>query len=167
MSNSDKSGCDELWEHLVESEAAFYAARLTLFSSCRNELVDLTRLALGKPNQRVTALGIIKLLTIEEQQLLLADLLSIACFTHGQTAVARELILALPHDWLINNIEEAAEPLLRFNNYEEFQGLFQIYMELDVNLARKLAERAANHPDEDVQDAADHFFQTLKRQNEL
>ena len=153
--------CEELWRRLVQAEAAFYAARGSLFTTCRNELVELSRLALHTPNQRVTALGIIKLLSIEEQQSLLPDLLSLACFNHGQTAVARELVLALPREWLINRIEEAAEPLLQFDSYEEYLWLFEIYMELDASLARKLAQRAADHSDVDIQDAARHFYQAL------
>ena len=159
--------CDELWRRLVEAETAFYAARGNLFTSCRNELVDLTRSALEIPQQRVTALGVIQLLTVEERQLLLPDLLSIACFNHGQTEFARELVLALPHQWLINNIEEAAEPLLRNNDYEEYQGLFDIYIELDLKLAKKLAQRAANHSDVDIQDSANRFFQALTEKGEL
>lgn len=154
--------CDELWRQLVEAENAFYAARGSLFTSCRSKLVDLIRTGLEKPTYRVTALGMVKLLTIEERQQLLPDLLSIACFCHGLTIFARELVLELPREWLLKNIEEAAEPLLGFNDHEEYRGLFQIYLELDLALARKLAQRAANHSDVDIKDAADDFSRVLK-----
>lgn len=162
MNEFTKDKCDELWLQLVEAEAAFYAARGRLFSSCRNQLVDLLRTALENPSHRVTALGVVKLLTSEERQQLLPDLLSLACCCHGLTVDARELVLELPREWLIKNIEEAAEPLLGFDDYEEYRGLFQIYLELDLTLARKLAERAAIHSDADIKDSADDFFRILK-----
>lgn len=154
--------CDELWQRLVDAEWAFYTARARLFSSCRNKLVELTREALKVPQQQVTALGIVKLLMVEERQELLPEVLQLACTVHGQTETASDLVLGLPRQWLLDNIEPAAEPLLRFDDYEEYRGLFQIYLELDLRLAKTLAERAAKHPDVDIQEAADDFFRVLK-----
>ena len=162
MSQSREDNCNELWRRLVLAEAEFYFARAALFSSCRNQLVELIRLALDVPSERVTALGIVKLLSIEERQSLLPDLLSMACFFHGLTGDARELVLELPREWLIRNIEEAAERLLEFNDHEEYRGLFQIYLELDSGLAKKLAERAAGHTDGDIREAGVDFFRALK-----
>ena len=162
MNEFNKDKCDELWRRLVEAESAFYAARASLFSSCRNQLVDLVRKGLENPSHRVTALGLVEVLTIEERQQLLPDLLSLACCCHGLTVDARELVLELPREWLIQNIEQAAEPLLGFDDYEEYRGLFQIYLKLDLTLARKLAKRAANHYDADIKDAADDFSRILK-----
>ncbi len=157
-----EDNCNELWRRLVEAETKFYSARMALVSSCRNQLVDLIKLGLEDPGQRVTALGMVKLLSIEERQSLLADVLSIACCVNGLTGVARELVLELPREWLISNIEEAAEFLLGFNDYEEYRGVFEIYMELDLGMARKLAERAVNHTDEDIRDAGNDFLQMLR-----
>jgi len=162
MSEHREDSCHELWRRLVDAEWAFYTARAALFVSCRNQLVELTRAALEDPHQRVTALGIAKLLTIEERQSLLQDLLPLACSIHGQTGVAYELVLELPHEWLMQNIENAAERMLRPADYEEYRGLFEIYRELDLRLAKSLAERAANHPDVDIQEAAADFFLILK-----
>lgn len=167
MSEPDKDNCDELWRQLVEAESRFYAAGNLVLTSCRNQLVELIRPALLRPHQTVTALRMAKFLTIEERQSLLPDLLGIACSYHGQTAFARELVLDLPHEWLINNIEASAERLLQYNSYEEYQGLFQIYMELDLTLAKKLTERAARHSDPDIQDASDHFLEALRQEGEL
>ena len=161
MSEPSENSCEELWRRLVEAEAAFYFARMALFSSCRSKFVDLTRAALQHPNQRITALNIAKLLTIEERQSLFPDLLAMACFGHGLTGAAYELVLSLPHEWLINNIEEAAEPLLKHDDYEQYRGLFQIYIELDLKLARSLAERTAKHSDIDIREASDDFFRAL------
>jgi hypothetical protein len=162
MSELRDDGCDKLWRRLVEAETAFYWARHTLFSSCRNKLVELTKEALDDPHQRVTALGIVKLLTVEERQVLLPDVLPLACTIHGQTEFARELVLGLPRQWLIDHIEQAAAPLLGFDDYEEYSGVFQIYLELDTKLARSLAERAAGHSNPDIREAGEHFFEALK-----
>lgn len=42
----------------------------------------------------------------------------------------------------------------------------KIYIELDVELARKLAQRAASHSDIDIQDASNDFFETLRQKDE-
>ena len=125
MSAVGKHDCNELWRQLVDAEARFYAAGNAVVVSCRNQLVDLIRPALLNPSQTVTALRMVRFLTVEERQSLLSNLLSLACSFHGETAAARELVLALPHEWLIKHIEETAEPLLAYNNYEEYRGLFQ------------------------------------------
>ena len=71
---------------------------------------------------------------MEERQLLLVDLLSLASFSHGLTHKARAHVLSLPAAWLRAHIEAAAEPLLRHDDFEEYQGLLQIYEDWIRNL---------------------------------
>jgi hypothetical protein len=68
--------------------------------------VDLVRSGLNAPDMRVTALGIASLLPMEQRQLLLGELLSLACFTHGSTELARNLVLSIPCQWLLANIQQ-------------------------------------------------------------
>lgn len=93
---------------------------------------------------------------------MLRDLLSLACSYSGETGKARELVLSLPHEWLLNNIEASAESLLQYESYEEYWGLLQIYTELDKELGLKLAHRAASHPNEDIRDAGEHYLEILQ-----
>ena len=163
MSETVASTCDEKWQSLLEAEFKFYAARMDLFATCREQLVELVRTGLTVPSQRVTALGVAKLLTIEERQDLLGDLLALASWVHGSTVTAREIVLSLPQQWLIDNIEESAEPLLLYNDHEEYRGLFEIYVRLDRRLTEKLADRAVNHTDPDIQEAGADFFNFLRK----
>lgn len=52
---------------LVEAEEKFYAAGNSVLLSCRNHLVELIGPALLKPSELITALGMIKFLTVEER----------------------------------------------------------------------------------------------------
>ena len=162
MNEMVASTCEEKWQRLLEAEFKFYAARMELFSTCREQLVELVRAGLNVPSQRVTALGVAQLLTIEERQLLLVDLLALASYCHGLTVTARDIVLSLPQQWLIDNIEESAEPLLQYDDHEEYRGLFEVYVRLDRKLTEKLAERAMNHTDPDIQEAGADFFNILR-----
>ncbi len=52
----------------------------------------------------------------------------------------------LPRPWVLENIERVAEPHLAGNWQEEaYQRLLELYVELDTDLARNLAQREASH----------------------
>jgi hypothetical protein len=120
--------------------------------------IELVRAALYHPDKRVAALRVIENMSVEEKQQLFYELLEVACYSHGLTHFARELILSLPHDWLVENIEQYAEPILRREDYEEYRGILAIYSEIDKDLTRKLAERAIKHDDLDIREAGEDFL---------
>src|SRR5947209_9237900 len=111
--------CLVLWNKLVETEKAFHSARAQLLSKCsRSIVVELVHSKLQVVEDRITALGIVPLLTVEEQEQLFDSLLSLASFSHGLTDAARKIILSLPRAWVIANVEEYAEKLLGCDDYE-------------------------------------------------
>ncbi len=154
--------CIAKWQHLVDRESAFYSARMDLLGNCREHLVELVQNGLNNPAHRVTALGVVSLLTIKEKKELFNDLLSLASFGHGLTHKAQELILSLPRDWVLDNIEHAVEPFLQYNNYEEYQRFLELYSQLDNTIAINLANRAAKHPNEDIKEIGEHFLNLLR-----
>lgn len=157
--NEQRESCTELWRRLVDAEKEFISARMDLFARCRAELVELVRRGLDE--DRITALGVASMLSVEELQKLFGDLLSLASFGHGQIQKCRDLIVSLPKEWVLANIERAAEPLLESNEYEEYQRLLELYSELDHDLAVNLALRAAAHADDDIKEAGRHFLEML------
>lgn len=129
-----------LWRRLLEAEGLFHNARRELFLGCSPPvLVELVRTGLHNPTERVTALGVVFLLTIEDRKRLFKELLSLASFSHGSTTTARELFAISAVKWLVANIEESAETLLEHDDYEEYRALLQMHMVLDHELARNAA----------------------------
>ena len=103
-----------------------------------------------------------KLLTAPQRQQLFPDLLSLASLGHGLTGASRELIVGLPREWVLSNIEMAAKPILEQGGYEEYQRLLELFTELDSGLALRLAENAMAHPADDVREIGRDFVQKLR-----
>ncbi|ATB37721.1 hypothetical protein CYFUS_003146 [Cystobacter fuscus] len=89
------------------------------------------------------------------------NLLILASNVHGHTERSRGILLSLPMQWVLENIEARAEPLLHEATQEEYRALFELYLELDQGLARRLAERALNHLDPEVREAGEEFMEQL------
>jgi len=99
----------ELWNRVVETERAFMNARALLLANAR-DIVGLVHEAIR--SQRHTALAVAKCLRPQQLQELLSDLLELASFLHGQTAYAVDLILTMPREWVLSNIENYATRIL-------------------------------------------------------
>jgi hypothetical protein len=150
----------KLWRKVVDADHAFINARMELFANC-SSLVEVARHGLKDPTERWTALGIIALMRIEDRLLLFDSLLDLASSSHAYMGEARELILSLPREWVLANVEKSAEPLLRRGDYSEYRGLLALYAELDHDLACRLARRAAEDSDEDIREAGEDFLEKL------
>lgn len=112
----------ELWQHAVEAEQELSSARKELFSKS-SSLIASVRIGLERPTERAAALGVAATLPIEKRKHLLPDLLALATYVHSLTSEARRVVLSLPHDWLLANVEKYAEPMLARDDYEEYTGL--------------------------------------------
>ena len=149
-----------LWEEYLRAAQAFSKARGDLFTKA-SSLVELVRAGLFDPVQRTSALGIVTFMKEEERKQLFPRLLSLASFVSGATLAARELVLSLPREWVLANVEEAAEPLLQDGSDEEYRALFEVFIRIDRGLADKLARRAAQHSDEDIKEAGQDLLERL------
>jgi len=137
----------ELWRHFVQAEQSFLSARTRLTTS--PSAVALIRAGLARPSERSAALDAAALLPTDKKR----DL-----FVHGGIGAARAIILSLPHDWLLANIEQYAEPLLAYEDDEEYRRLLELYSLIDRDLTLKLARRAAEHADPDIKEAGEDFL---------
>jgi len=161
MVNEQASDIDRgLWQHYVEAEQTCIAARMRLFSES-SALVELVRSGLADPKERAAALDVSALLSVGQKQQLFGDLLALASFGHGLVHTVRDIILSLPHDWLVANIEQHAEPLLAYDEHEEYRRLLELYRLIDRDLTLRLARRAAAHGDEDIREAGEDVLAAL------
>jgi len=147
----------ELWQRFIEAEHQLSSAREKLFSETAS-LVPLVRAGIERRSERSTALKVAATLPIEKRQELLPDLLALATYVHGLTGEARHIILTLPHDWLIANLENYAEPILARDDFEEYTGLLELYSHMDRTLTLQLARRAAGHSDPDIREVGEDFL---------
>ena len=148
------------WNELKDAYANFVKARMKFFQKSP-EIVATLRRALDNPGERILALETAALLPIDQRQSLFFDLLTCASYCHGATALSRDLILSLPREWVLQHIEDAAEPILQTGGYEEYQALLDLYFLLDQDLTRRLATRALNQSDPELNEIASDFLTEL------
>jgi hypothetical protein len=149
-----------LWKEFVDAYNAFTLASLEFYSKAIQK-VALVKSGIRNPTQRQAALRVAEDMKLEEKQELFSELLEVACFYHGLTQFAQKIILSLPHDWLLENIERYAEPILQRDDYEEYRGLLHLYVKIDTNLTKKLVERALKHDNLDIREAGEDFQKKL------
>ena len=158
----------DLWRELVDAEANAGSSQRAFLNQCAVTRIDSIRRGLDAAGaQRLTALRLIPLLPLSDRQELFPDLVRFASWAHGLIQRFRDLVLALPRDWVIANIERAAEPLLENSSetyqFEEYRRLLELYTQLgDCGLIERLANRAISHSDEDVREAGQDSLLRLK-----
>lgn len=147
------------WARLVESHKNFTLALQDFFEK-EVDRVGILRSAL-RGNDRFTAISIAGYLTKDELLQLFPDLLSLASFSHGAIETVRDLIKSLPLERVLDNIEQVAEPLLNEGGYDEYRRLLELYVEIDRDLAIKLAKKALENSDYDIREAGEDFMKKL------
>jgi hypothetical protein len=149
-----------VWQKLVEQHKAFALALKEFFA----EGVD--RVALMKDGlrsqDRATAIYLLTYLKVSELEGLWPELIYLASFSHGAIKTIRDAILSLPQEWVLARIEEAVEPLLQQGTYDEYRRFLELYIDLDHELALKLALRAVEHSDFDIREAGEDTLKKLK-----
>lgn len=156
-----ESGHDiEVWRKLVETHSAFLAASREFFTEGVDR-VALVREALRDGKDKFTACHVLTQMQASELEGLFDALVEWASTGHSLIHVFREAILSLPREWVLANIEEAAEPCLRDGTCDEFRRFLELYIRLDHDLTLRLAQRASAHPDADIHEAGRDFLGTL------
>jgi hypothetical protein len=158
MNNPLDKNEEILWQNLinaflrnVEASSAFFAPGV--------DRVKLVRQGFRRGNIAAT-LSIASRLESSELVELLPELVNMST-AQGYARKAREIILSLPHDRLIVSIEEAAEPILLFNDEVDLRQIFHLYLEIDRALAVKLVKRAINHSDEYIREVGQELLETV------
>ena len=144
-----------LWDQLVHDFVHGGAASNTYqeFFQPGMDRVALIRQALRTPGgDRMTALTLLKGMALDEQQRLFPELIQAARAVHGPVAAVREIIRSLPRDWVLAHIEPEAEAVLADEAYDDYWMFLELYKQLDVARAFRLAQRAAMHADPDIRE---------------
>jgi hypothetical protein len=151
----------QLWQNYFRAWNNFYSAKHDLVVHAES-LVEVVRQGLRHPQHRSAALEIAYIMKPEQLQHLFDVLLAHTAYRMSATAdTASELILKLPHEWLLENIEVQAEPLLSANDVLDYQGLFVLYRQIDIGLAKRLTERALANSDPEIREAGADFAEVL------
>lgn len=136
-----------------------YVAISSEFLTSKIDRLKLLREGLRRGDIAVT-LTLASSLNLSELSQLLPELVLFST-SHGYARKARELILSLPKEWLLEHIESISEPILQANEEEDFWRILELYFEIDPQLTENLAKRAINHSDEYIREAGQYFWGKL------
>jgi hypothetical protein len=109
-------------------------------------------------SDRVLGIMLLPYLKENEKMELFSDLIFLASFTHGGLAVVRETITSLPKEWLLERIEETAEPYLQNGDYEQYRRFLELFSLIDKVITQKLAITALQSSDFDIKEAGEDFL---------
>ncbi|MEQ8465193.1 hypothetical protein [Coleofasciculus sp. E1-EBD-02] len=154
----------ELWQKVFNQETAYIQARQDFLNNSPDR-IGFIKKALHNPTERGTALRLIEYLELEERQSLFDDLLDLASVSQSDIELCRKVILSLPKNWLLANIEKSAEPLIQDGTDEEYRRLLELYLDIDRELAKRLAQRAVEHDDLDIREVGEDFQNYLKNRH--
>ena len=149
-----------LWQDLIKDFFKFAETSRAFFKP-EVDRVKLLREGFRR-GEIAAALHLTSSLESAELSDLLPELVYIST-AHGYARKTREIILSLPHDWLITHIEEVAEPILQSSDEFDFRQIFQLYLEVDRAMAARLAEKAINHSDEYIREVGRDFLEILSK----
>ena len=162
MLQEQNANNQEIWHKLVESETVYIENRQNFVRDCTNKIAIFQN-ALHTPAERGTALRLIEYLKTEDRQLLFDDLVDLASVSHSDIELCRQAILGLPKSWLLENIETSTAEILKNGTDEEYRRLLELYIEIDLGLAGRLAKQALDHADPDVCEVGEDFDNYIKR----
>ena len=154
-----------LWKRYVAASKTYCEA----VDAILNEIdaphrIKLVRSAFKNREHRHHAFLMIRYMTIEERKALLDILVGSAYSNSGLRSLATELILSIPKEWLIANIEKYTEPILgrRENAADYCSGFLSLFSDIDDALTLRLAQRAVRSEDEDVREIGEFYLERLQ-----
>lgn len=138
------------WDEYVK---AAYQLRL----EHRSELVALVKRGLHSAKDAAVAFPVAETIAADEKKEIVPDLLR-WCASEKYASMARGLILSISHDWLVENIEIAAEPTLSENDFLDWVNILKLFSEIDTGLARRLAQRMVVHSDSEIREWGEEYL---------
>jgi hypothetical protein len=167
MSQASLPDLDTRWQRVVQ-EFAQHAAPSPAVAEFFRPGVDRVSLVgralrLAGGNRRAAAIALLREMDVAERQELFPELVQLARAAHGPVGAVRGLILALPRAWAKDRIEAEVEPALQEEEYDDYWTLLAPFEQLDVALARRLAQRAAAHRQPDIRELGQAFLERLTR----
>ncbi len=139
------------WQKVVAAYDAYIQARGEFFRNTNiEERLEILRQKLS--SREWVALDIIQRMAIEQKKQFFDIFVEIASDTqeYSWANFSFELILSLPKEWLLENIERHVDPMLKNGTYDEYVSFLSLYANVDRDLTIKLAHRALEHDDPEV-----------------
>ncbi|PKO12769.1 MAG: hypothetical protein CVU39_22645 [Chloroflexi bacterium HGW-Chloroflexi-10] len=155
---------DEYWNKLVHaynSNDKRFSEYIVEFKLYNAQWLDYLRKKLLSNDCRV-AFSFLRDLTKSELIQIFEVLIYYASYTHGLTKFFRDLIVDLPRDWVVENIEKYTHPLLK--NEDAYRRVLELYYFLDSALTFKLAKLALINENPGIKEVGNDFVDILKDQ---
>jgi hypothetical protein len=109
--------------------------------------------ALDVPSERELALDLISFMDDSERTFFLEQLVDLASFQNGLLEFCQDMILELPRDYVIKNIEKIIDRILDVGSWEEYSAMIILCELLDnEKLAEKYMRRALESEDEEIRE---------------
>ena len=137
------------WDSVASSHRDYVIGINELLKAHRDEVLGLVEHGFSHPMDAGIAIGLLPTLTMLERQALLPLMLSL-CRPDAYPLIARPFVLELPREWVIANAESAAEGLLASDDYIDWCSVLDVFEELDLTLARRVAVRMTQHLDGEI-----------------
>lgn len=99
--------------------------------------------------------------TPDELKALFKNLVLTASWAHAHTKTARSLILRIPKDWILPNIQQVIDPILATGDPDEFRRIIELAWELDQALLLRLCQEAVHHSNPEIREAGQDFLRKL------
>jgi len=159
--NADELSRDStLWTRLVDLRCGSIEAEASFLQEARDPLGYVRRALSGPPSrgvEAIVALGLLHQMDVEDRMAVFSELL-VLCLSQKFGNMARSVVLTLPKDWLLANIEAASRCLIEKADDLEFFALLRLFKDIDLGLAIRLAREGARSADEDVMAVGSDFL---------
>jgi hypothetical protein len=147
-----------MWNQLVENHLKF-SQSLKEFFAKDVDRVSMIRNAMQR-GELAPAFYVLKHMPTSELVQLFEELVKFST-AHGYAGTAREIILSLPREWILANIESTITPLLGEGVDDDYRRILELLFEVDRELAMKYAQKATQHQDPTIQEVGRDFIEIM------
>ncbi|MBV9180821.1 MAG: hypothetical protein JO356_05865 [Acidobacteria bacterium] len=148
----------ELWGESLIAFEGYHHLISQLLTDYRPELVPWLEKVLFSRRDMPLALVIVEKLNTDEKQRLFSSLVQLASKTVPHTGTVRNIISALPRDWVLRHVEDVTADILNGADSEECRRILELYSELDKGLLQNLCEQIIASGTADFQEVARDFM---------
>lgn len=163
MSQSQTRG-ERLWQQLVSAEQKYIASRMGLFRAraalleSSADVAALVQAALGRVPERGTALRLLMDLDEATRCRVFPTLVEVASVGHADIQFARDVILSLNRQWLLDHLPAEVERVLSQGaTGEEYRRLAELLDSVRSPYLATLVEKAAASADVDIREVAEDY----------
>jgi hypothetical protein len=155
---------EKLWQEYVSAYNKYVNASLSFHNYAKDKLACIKSALEGDDYHSIdTAFHAMKSLNPEQLCEVFDKLVSFVSYWNRLNHLAEKFILSIERQWVIENIERYAEPILATADEEIYSALLSLYIMLDVELTRRLALRALQSDQEDIREAGQDALDTLEK----